>query len=155
MNLAIHQSVKAASYTHLCDYIPLSLYSVSVSCSYCFHNSKVLVNSRQYNYRTAQLWLITRVNSCSVRIRVVYTAVNLHGTTFYFSLFCIMDSLNLRRNTISVKSQSYRLLAQDSTIERINEYIPRQSSLLFHNSNIFWFVGEGDETPSFFRLSTS
>ena len=39
MNLAIHQSVKAAPYTSLCDYIPLSLYSVSVSYSYCFHNS--------------------------------------------------------------------------------------------------------------------
>lgn len=39
MNLAIRQSVKAAPYTSLCDYIPLSLYSVSVSYSYCFHNS--------------------------------------------------------------------------------------------------------------------
>ena len=39
MFFAVHQSVKAASYTSLCDYIPLSLYSVSVSYSYCFHNS--------------------------------------------------------------------------------------------------------------------
>ena len=38
MNLAIHQSVKAAPYTSLCDYIPLSLYSVSVDYFYCFHN---------------------------------------------------------------------------------------------------------------------
>lgn len=48
MNLAIRQSVKAAPYTSLCDYIPLSLYSVSVDYFYCFHNSKVLVNSRQH-----------------------------------------------------------------------------------------------------------
>lgn len=41
MNLAIHQSVKAAPYTSLCDYIPLSLYPVSVSYSYCFHNSNM------------------------------------------------------------------------------------------------------------------
>ena len=41
MNLALHQSVKAASYTSLCDYIPPSLYSVSVSYSYCFHNSNM------------------------------------------------------------------------------------------------------------------
>ena len=41
MNLAIHQSVKAAPYTSLCDYIPLSLYSVPVDYSYCFHNSNM------------------------------------------------------------------------------------------------------------------
>lgn len=41
MFFAVHQSVKAASYTSLCDYIPLSLYSVSVSYSYCFHNSNM------------------------------------------------------------------------------------------------------------------
>lgn len=41
MNLAIRQSVKAASYTSLCDYIPLSLYSVSVDYFYCFHNSNM------------------------------------------------------------------------------------------------------------------
>lgn len=41
MNLAIHQSVKAAPYTSLCDYIPLSLYSVPVSYSYSFHNSNM------------------------------------------------------------------------------------------------------------------
>lgn len=40
MNLAIHQSVKAAPYTSICDYIPLSLYSVSVDYFYCFHNSE-------------------------------------------------------------------------------------------------------------------
>ena len=41
MFFAVHQSVKAAPYTSLCDYIPLSLYSVSVSYSYCFHNSNM------------------------------------------------------------------------------------------------------------------
>lgn len=41
MNLAIHQSVKAAPYTSLCDYIPLSLYSVLVDYFYCFHNSNM------------------------------------------------------------------------------------------------------------------
>lgn len=48
MFFAAHQSVKAAPYTFLCDYIPLSRYSVSVDYFYCFHNSKVLVNSRQH-----------------------------------------------------------------------------------------------------------
>ena len=38
MFFAAHQSVKAAPYTSLCDYIPLSLYSVSVDYFYCFHN---------------------------------------------------------------------------------------------------------------------
>ena len=41
MNLTIHQSVKAAPYTSLRDYIPLSLYSVSVDYFYCFHNSNM------------------------------------------------------------------------------------------------------------------
>ena len=41
MFFAAHQSVKAAPYTSLCDYIPLSLYSVSVDYFYCFHNSNM------------------------------------------------------------------------------------------------------------------
>lgn len=41
MFLAIHQSVKAASYTSLCDYIPLSLYSMPIRYSYRFHNSNI------------------------------------------------------------------------------------------------------------------
>lgn len=41
MFFAAHQSVKAAPYTFLCDYIPLSRYSVSVDYFYCFHNSNM------------------------------------------------------------------------------------------------------------------
>ena len=58
MFFAAHQSVKAAPYTSLCDYIPLSLYSVSVDYFYCFHNSNMFwLIAGSTNYRTAQFWL--------------------------------------------------------------------------------------------------
>ena len=135
MNLAILQSVKAAPYTTLCDYIPLSRYSVSVDYFYCFHNSNMfwLIAGSTLSYCPVMAHRLYNWLSEAHRIVGPVSMVNAKGSKLLiFSMlsiyFCISaridDILNLP-STGKIESVPYISTTLNSSV-----------NLMFTRSNL-------------------
>ena len=135
MNLAIHQSVKAAPYTSLCDYIPLSRYSVSVDYFYCFHNSNMfwLIAGSTLSYCPVLAQRLYTGLSEAFRIELPVRMENAQGSklSIFFILsicFCISARMDDRLNLPST--------GKIESIPVISTILKSSVNLMFTRSNL-------------------
>ena len=135
MNLAIHQSVKAAPYTSLCDYIPLSLYSVSVDYFYCFHNSNMfwLIAGSTLSYCPVMAHRLYNWLSEAHRIELPVRMENAQGSklSIFFMLsmcFCISARMDDRLSLPSI--------GMTESIPVISTILKSSVNLMFTRSNL-------------------